>query len=337
MTRLRASDVAGEVVRPDAVGEDAVLTVLRVPPELAGMRVDRFVQGELKRTSRTRARFIVERSAFAADGRPLRPGDRVHAEQKVALWRPPWDEHAEEITIPILFDDGDLLAIDKPPLVPVHPTARYYRSTVVKRLEAAGHGSNLRLSHRLDRETSGVLLITRTAASDRAVKAAFERRESVEKRYLAITWGAPADLEFRVDLPLELDPVHTSRLKMRVAKSGGLESGTRFRVLETRGAERRYALVSCELETGRQHQIRVHLAAIGCPIVGDKLYGPDDRLFGRGADGELTDADRALLELDRHALHALSLGIDHPQTGARLALEAPLAPDLAAFWAGLPS
>src|SRR5690606_12520086 len=113
-----------------------------------------------------------------------------------------------------------------------------------------------------------------------------------------------------------------------------LTASTRFVVEDTKTREdgRSYALVRCELETGRQHQIRVHLASLGAPIVGDKLYGPDDTCFARGADGELTEEDLALLELPRHALHAARLGLDHPITGAPLVVEAPLPDDMRAFW-----
>jgi 23S rRNA pseudouridine1911/1915/1917 synthase len=120
---------------------------------------------------------------------------------------------------------------------------------------------------------------------------------------------------------------------MRVAAPGtGLPATTGIEVTERRAG---YALVRCDLHTGRQHQIRVHLAALGCPVVGDKLYGPDERLLARAADGELTDADRALLELPRHALHAHRYALVHPLTGAPLDLVSPLPPDLQAFWDGL--
>jgi len=348
MTRISARQLAGtagpfgrgtEVVRPPDVPEGSVVTVLRVPPEAAGMRVDRFVQTQLKRTSRTRAATIVKRGAYAPDARRLRGGDRVQAEQCILLWREPWDEQAPEVEIPVLHEDEDLLAVNKPAFIPVHPSARYHKSTVVKMLEVARQGEHLYLAHRLDRETSGVLLLSRTSVADRRVKAQFEQRDGIIKRYLAITWGWPERDELRVELPLELDPTHRTRLKMRVARPGqGLTAATGFEVLGRRAhpeTGRRYALVRCTLETGRQHQIRVHLATLGLPLVGDKLYGPDDELFARGADGVLTEGDRAALELDRHALHAALLELTHPTQGGRLRIEAPLAPDLQAFWDGL--
>ena len=126
---------------------------------------------------------------------------------------------------------------------------------------------------------------------------------------------------------------------MRVAAAGtGLTAATGFEVLGRRRRltdGRRYALVRCPLETGRQHQIRLHLGALGLPIVGDKLYGPDEELFARGADGELTAEDRVALELDRHALHACRLALDHPATGARVVIESGLPEDLASFWRSL--
>jgi 23S rRNA pseudouridine1911/1915/1917 synthase len=150
----------------------------------------------------------------------------------------------------------------------------------------------------------------------------------VKKTYLAITHGTPP--EGLVDLPLELDPENPLRVKMRVAARGcGLDARTGLSVLAERGA---YALVSCALHTGRQHQIRVHLATLGTPIVGDKLYGPDERLLARAADGELDEADLARLELPRHALHAHRYALSHPLLGSTLEVSSPLPKDLADFW-----
>jgi 23S rRNA pseudouridine1911/1915/1917 synthase len=139
-----------------------------------------------------------------------------------------------------------------------------------------------------------------------------------------------------VDLPLELDPLSRLRVRMRVAKTGGLDARTDFEVLaRLESSGRPYATIACDLHTGRQHQIRVHLAAMGCPVVGDKLYGPDQEIFARGADGTLTDDDRRLLEMERHALHAARLAFRHPMTGGRICIEAPVAEDMVAFWRNL--
>lgn len=333
MTRLRYNDQ--EARRPEEVPVDAVVTVLRVPPESAGMRLDKFVQSQLKRTSRTRAQYIVRRSAFDAAGERMAVNDRVFSEQRILLWREPWDEIAVPTELPVLYEDEYLFAISKPAGVPVHPSARYHRNTVVKLLAQERGHEDFTLAHRLDRETSGVLLLAKTREADRGIKKQLQARVTVEKRYLALTWGAPPEDELRVDLPLELDPESRLRVRMRVAAPGaGLSAGTRFTVVGRAEHEsRRYALVACDLETGRQHQIRVHLAAIGCPVVGDKLYGPDPELFARGADQALTDEDHTVLEMGRHALHAQRLAFDHPITGARLAIEAPVPEDFTSFWA----
>lgn len=345
-----------DIARPRGVDADAILRVFRVPPESAGTRVDVFLQSQLRNTSRTRARAIVENSAFAPDGRRLKPSDRLRAEDRVALWRPSFDDGDDGGDLDVLYEDEHLLVIDKPALIAVHPTARHHRSTVIKRLEARRPGEFLSLVHRIDRETSGLLLIARSRDADRAFKRLLEDRSvsiserafrmargeraqraspaaGMEKTYLAITWGVPETT--LIDLPLEPDVDNPLRVKMRVAAPGtGLDAKTGVAVLERRAG---YALVQCALHTGRQHQIRVHLATQGTPIVGDKLYGPDDRLLARAADGALTAEDYALLELPRHALHAHRYRLVHAVTGEPLDLVSPLAADLQRFWDGLPA
>ena len=276
-------------------------------------------------------------SAYGPDGRRLRANDRVVGEQRILLWRAPWDENPVPRELPVLHEDPHLLAVDKPAGLPVHPSARYHKNTVVKVLELLRPDERLFLGHRLDRETSGVLLLTRSPAADRALKKAFAARAAIEKRYVALTWGVPPKRSFRVDLPLRLDERSNTRVKMRATTPGdGLTAGTRFEVLGARErGGRAYALVQCDLETGRQHQIRVHLATVGTPLVGDKLYAFDEGYFTRDADGEGTAEDRERLELPRHALHAARLSLAHPITGERLSIEAPLPPDIARFWADL--
>ena len=345
MTRVRRADEA-VWVRPTDVADGSVVSVFRVPPEVAGQRLDVFLQAQLKRTSRTRAQFIIRVSAYDDEGRRLRPNHRVRPFQQILLWRAPWDENPVPTEVPIVYEDEHLLAVDKPAGLPVHPSARYHRNTLIKVLQAKRPGEWLSLGHRLDRETSGVILLAKNPACDRALKRTFEDRDGIEKTYLAVTWGVPDPGDgaraFRFERSVEIDPTHSTKVKMRLGVSDrALYAATRFAVEGTRRGDAPapkgtvYARVRCELETGRQHQIRLHLAALGAPIVGDKLYGPDDTCFARGADGELTDVDIALLELPRHALHAWRLTLAHPVTKAPLALEAPPPADIEAFWGGL--
>jgi 23S rRNA pseudouridine1911/1915/1917 synthase len=323
------------VIRPGEMSADAVMKILRVAPELAGMRLDRFVQTQLRRTSRSRTQRIVGLGAFTPEGARLKKNHRVHAEERVVLWREAWDEPLVGTELPIVYEDAQLVAINKPPHVAVHPTARHHRSTVTSLIAAQRPGEHLTLLHRLDRETSGVLLLARTRAADRAVKLQFEERKDVLKRYLAIAWGWPEWDRLTCELPLELDPTHITSVRMRVARPGeGLVAATTFETLERRRGhgDRRYVMLRCTLHTGRQHQIRVHLASLGFAVVGDKLYGPDDALHRLAADGRLSEDDRARLELDRHALHAAELELDHPVDGRRVRIVAPLHADLAGFW-----
>jgi len=341
MTRVRSSEI--DFVQPAGVAEGSIVSVFRVPPEATGQRLDVFVHTQLHRTSRTRAQQIVRASAYDAEGRRLKPNDRVQAEQQILLWRAPWDETATPVDVPVLYEDEHLLAVAKPAFLPVHPSARYYKNTLIKVLQAARpECAFLSLGHRLDRETSGVILLSKTRACDRALKRLLERREGVEKTYLAITWGVPDRGDgakyFRCERSMQLDSGSELRVKMHLADGPGtLSASTVVDVLEVRNARsgRAYAMVRCGLETGRQHQIRLHLASLGAPVVGDKLYGPDERTFARAADGELTEEDLARLELPRHALHATRLSLPHPITGEPRVVEAPLPPDMAEFWSGL--
>ncbi len=316
------------------------MSIFRVPAEIAGQRLDIFLHSELRRTSRTRTQHIVRASAYDASGRRLKPSDRVAADQHVLLWRPPWDEAPVPTDIDILHEDDHLLAVNKPALLPVHPTARYYRNTLIHILKSVRDDEFLSLGHRLDRETSGVLLLCKTRECDRALKKMFEARTGVEKMYVALTWGIPRGVatNFRFECGMRLDHDCRYKVKMRVADDDdSFHSSTVLTVESVRqnALGNSYARVACLLETGRQHQIRLHLATLGSPVVGDKLYGPDESAFARGADGKLTDDDLAKLELPRHALHAARFELEHPMTGKSLAIDAPVPADIEGFWSAL--
>jgi 23S rRNA pseudouridine1911/1915/1917 synthase len=254
----------------------------------------------------------------------------VHAGEIVRLCRPAPVEPEVPRAFGVLLEDDAVLAIDKPAGLPMHTTAKFWRNTLVALLRQRYPGRHAEICHRIDRETSGVLLIALTPTAASRLKRAFAER-TIEKRYLALVKGHPPDAGV-IDQPIKLldSPTHV----MMGAAPDGLAAVTRFRVLR-RFAE--HALVEAEPETGRQHQIRVHLAGIGCPLVGDKLYGAGERYFMEACDRGISAELLARFDgLPRHALHAARVTFPHPTTGARTTVESPLPADLAQYIAGLP-
>jgi 23S rRNA pseudouridine1911/1915/1917 synthase len=302
---------------------------LRVPPECAGWRLDHFLKFRIHRLSRTKIRSIIETQVKLPDGRRPRPSTGVRSGEIVHLDRPAPKEPPVPRTFSVLAEDETFLAIDKPAGLPMHTTAKFYRNTLVAVLRERYPTEHLQICHRIDRETSGVLLIARDASASSFLKKAFARR-AVSKSYLAIVHGAPP-AEGLIDLPMKLLDTPT-KLKMGIADDG-LPSVTAYRVVERYAS---HALVACEPRTGRQHQIRVHLAAIGHPIVGDKLYRASEQQFMDYCDGGMTPELLVAFDgLHRHALHAHRLTFPHPRTGAAISVEAPLPADLCAFRDGL--
>ena len=266
-------------------------------------------------------------------GRKLRHGSRVVVvipdELRVPMLAPSSDE------LLVLWEDEAVLAVDKPAPLAVHPSGRHLSDTLIQRVHArygAGYelerGGAPRLCHRLDRETSGVVLVGKHPEAHADVMGQFERRE-VEKEYLAIVHGSPRVDGGTVDFPI--GPAHASGVGLKMtALADGQPSRTDWRVVE------RYpgcALVSCAPLTGRQHQIRVHLAAIGHPVVGDKLYGDDEGLFQRALDGVLTRDDHRALGLSRHALHNHRVAFRSPASGERVEVVSALPADMSIYLA----
>jgi 23S rRNA pseudouridine1911/1915/1917 synthase len=318
----------GAFVWPDHIPSDALATVLFVRKHLADQRLDRFIVCEIPRMSRSKATEIAKHFAFDEQGRPLSAAKIVRAGDKVVLFRLRWDEPEVNRDVPIVYEDEALVVANKPAGLPVHATARYHRNTLIAILSERFKGETLHLCHRLDKETSGVIVAARTAEDDVKVKTAFASRE-IEKCYLAIVHGVVADDVFVVDAPMCLGSHEVGVLMSIVpVAQGGQPSRTRFKVRQRFAS---YSLLECYPETGRQHQIRLHLAHIGHPIVGDKLYAHSPALFVAALEDELTDEMRAQLKLMRHALHAHNITFDHPRTGKPITLTAPLTEDLANF------
>ena len=305
-----------------------------VEPNYAGWRLDRYLQEKIRRLSRERIQRLIETRLEAEGPARLKPATRVVPGMRFALLKEADPEPETPMAFGVVHDDAELLVVDKPAGLPVHPTARYAEHTFTALARAAFPARKVDPAHRLDRETSGLLACGCAPRFTKALKAAFAAGK-VEKAYLALVLGDPPRDAFEVDAPLALTGASGVKVRMHVA-AGGLPSRTAFEVLGRRrtadGAP--VALVACHPRTGRQHQIRAHLHHAGVHLVGDKIYGPDEMIFDRFTRREMSDADRAVLRLPRQALHAWRLSLPHPGTGRRLDLEAPLAPDLQAFWDG---
>jgi 23S rRNA pseudouridine1911/1915/1917 synthase len=311
---------------PREASADIIPLHLQVPAECAGWRLDHFLKFRIRRLSRTRIRTIIETQVRLPDGRRPRPALGVRGGEVIVIDRPAPKEPPVPRHFGVLAEDESFLAIDKPAGLPIHTTAKYFRNTLVAVLRERYPHEALQVCHRLDRETSGVLLVARGPEAASLLKRAFARR-LVSKSYLALVHGVPSPAEGVIDLPLKLldSPTHL----MMGVQPDGLPSLTRYRVVQS-FAE--HALVAASPETGRQHQIRVHLAAIGHPVVGDKLYRASERAFMAFCDGGLTPELLAAFDgLTRHALHAHRLTFPHPRTKQPVTVESPWPADLAEY------
>ena len=334
----------------DAEGRAKIIEVRFVVEEdFHGWRLDHYLKRKIRRLSRTKIQEIIASQLELARGRGaqgrLRASMPVAAGDRLLIRRPARPEPPCPREFGVLHDDAEVLVIDKPAGLPVHATARYYYNTLTRLLAERFPGEGLQIAHRLDRETSGCLVVARGRAAASRLKGAFEARR-VEKTYLALVHGVPdwEGGEREIALPLALAPgrqLQVGRPAFRIrmhtvapGDPGALPALTRARVVERHAG---CALVACRPLTGRQHQIRAHLAAVGHPIVGDKLYAHGDEAFVRWSDraAVIGDAEvRAEFGMARQALHAAEITFPHPRHGGPVTVAAPLPADFVAYLAG---
>jgi 23S rRNA pseudouridine1911/1915/1917 synthase len=303
--------------------------------------------------SRSRLKVLIEAGAVAVDGQTIRdPSHNVNSGSAILVDVPaptPAKPAPEPIPLRVVYEDDDMIVIDKPRNLVVHPAAGHWTGTLVNALIAhcgdslSGIGGERRpgIVHRLDKDTTGVMVVAKNDRAHRALAAQFadhgKSGEPFERSYLALVWGAPERPQGVIDRPIDRHPKSRERMAIR---EGGREAVTHWQVLERYRAETGTkrsgkaghpdepvsSLLLCRLETGRTHQIRVHLASIGHPLMGDNVYGGG---FRTKAALLPQKAQAALTSLARQALHAHMLSVKHPSSGEFLQFRSELPPDLA--------
>jgi 23S rRNA pseudouridine1911/1915/1917 synthase len=312
---------------------------IKIAAEEQGLRLDRVLSARIPALSRSRLKALILDGQVMVAARTIRdPAMAVKSGDTVIVTLPepePAKPAGEAIPLNIVYEDDDLIIIDKPPGLVVHPAAGHAKGTLVNALIAhcgeslSGIGGVKRpgIVHRLDKDTSGLMVVAKTDAAHRALSKQFENKgeSGLERGYLALVWGAPSRPKGTIDAPLDRHP--KSRDK-RAVRDGGRDAVTHWQVLERfAGPDGKLvaSLLECRLETGRTHQIRVHLAHIGHPILGDATYGTGFKTKA----ARLGPKARAALEgLDRQALHAYLLAIAHPSTEKSLRFQSELPGDL---------
>ena len=299
---------------------------VRLAPAHAGWRLDRALADAVPTLSRERLKSLIRSGAVEAAGQPVRdPATKVRGEEAFRVAVPePTAAHNEPQDIPlkVVFEDEHLLVVDKPAGLVVHPAAGNLDGTLVNALlhhcggSLSGIGGVARpgIVHRIDKDTSGLLVVAKSDVAHEGLARQFAAH-SIDRRYLAIVNGVPRSAQGKIDAPLARSAANRKKIAI-VEGSRGKRAVTHWRRLQPL---RDAALVECRLETGRTHQVRVHMASIGHPLVGDPVYGRAGKMHSKLLKE---------LQFHRQALHAAELGFSHPVTKHRLSFSSPMPPDM---------
>jgi 23S rRNA pseudouridine1911/1915/1917 synthase len=301
--------------------------LLRTESADAGKRLDAFLHERLPEFSRSRLQSWIKNGRVLLDDSTSRASYILRGAENIAVTPsdlPPLKAHPEDLPVKILYEDPDVIVVDKPAGMVVHAGAGHTTGTLVNALlhhfgslsNASGDDLRPGIVHRLDRDTSGVLVVARTDKAHQALAAQFHDRK-VEKIYLSLVHGRMKQPQGHITSPIARDPIRRTRMTAKLAS--GRSALTDYRTLEE---FENLSFLEVRIGTGRTHQIRVHLASIGHPIVGDRLYGAPAEVAGLPA-------------LGRFFLHAHRLSFTSPSSGERITVESPLAPELAAFLSAL--
>jgi 23S rRNA pseudouridine1911/1915/1917 synthase len=304
-----------------------------VEPQHAGCRLDVFLARQLPEFSRAQLRRAIDGGAVTINGHAAKAGQRLKGGEHLQLVLPAAPRPGpipENIPLEILFEDEHLAAVNKPPGMVVHPAKGHWSGTLTaalafhfQQLSGAGGPTRPGIVHRLDRDTSGVLIVAKTDAAHFALAEQFAQR-TVAKEYFAIVVGAVDRDRDVIDMPVGVHPYQREKMAIRRDHPSSRPAQTMYEVAERFEG---FSVLHVKPKTGRTHQIRVHLAAIGCPVLCDKQYGGRSEIT-RGEIRRQPEDHEVLLA--RQALHAQRITLAHPMTGAALTFEAPLADDLLA-------
>ncbi|MDI7773774.1 RluA family pseudouridine synthase [Asticcacaulis sp. EMRT-3] len=321
----------------DGLAEDSEYLTAELTTDDSGERLDRALATHFADLSRARLQALIAEGRLSLDGEILSDGKHKARPGLYTLTIPApvsATPQAQDLPIEVLFEDEHLIVVNKPAGMAAHPAPGTPDGTLVNALlfhcgdSLSGIGGVVRpgIVHRLDKDTSGILVAAKTDIAHRALSELFARHD-IDREYRAIVRGAPRHVSGTVTT--RIGRSHHDRKKMAVLRGGGREATTHFQVDEVFGDTRPLAaLLTCRLETGRTHQIRVHMAHLGCPCLGDPVYGS-------GAPHRDVQALLSELDFSRQALHAALLGFVHPVTGQKLRFKAPLPDDMAALVEGL--